>query len=61
VGLNELCGVVGLVLVVAPKLLNHEASRKKETQETAISLFASIGSVDVMTDWRKLLRAGAER
>ena len=49
--LNELARVVGLILAITPKLLRFQPVRKTEVQGAAISLLASVGSVDVMTDW----------
>jgi hypothetical protein len=53
--LNELSRVVGLILAIMPGLLEYELSLKKEVHGAAISLLASVGSVDVMTDWQTAL------
>lgn len=48
--LNELCRVVGVTVAFAPKLLGYEAERKKEVRDAGITLLASMGRIDVLTD-----------
>jgi hypothetical protein len=48
--------VIGLVPVYAPKLLAYPPDRKKEVQNAAITLLASVGRIDVLTDWSFLLK-----
>jgi hypothetical protein len=53
--LNELCRALGIVVVACSKVLGHDESRKREVQAAGIDLLASVGSVDVMADWRSVV------